>query len=112
MRTPRTAVGMTVTMCVAEAFSMSGFAAYTTLLPQFQREWSLSNSEARLIGGDCRFRRATSAAGVPSRTKRHWHSIPAGSFVKNVLKVVRHCRSGGSRLIASTTSGSTSIPEA
>lgn len=51
MRTPRTAVGMTVTMCVAEAFSMSGFAAYTTLLPQFQREWSLSNSEAGLIGG-------------------------------------------------------------
>ena len=42
---------MTFTMCVAETFSMSGFAAYPTLLPQFQREWSLSNSEAGLIGG-------------------------------------------------------------
>ncbi len=42
---------MTIIMCVAESFSMSGFAAYTTLLPQFQREWSLSNSEAGLIGG-------------------------------------------------------------
>ena len=42
---------MTAIMCVAESFSMSGFAAYTTLLPQFQREWSLSNSEAGLIGG-------------------------------------------------------------
>ena len=38
-------------MCVAEAFSMTGFAAYTTLLPQLQRAWSLSNSEAGLIGG-------------------------------------------------------------
>ncbi len=42
---------MTVIMCVAESFSMSGFAAYTTLLPQFQREWTLTNSEAGLIGG-------------------------------------------------------------
>ncbi len=42
---------MTAIMCVAESFSMSGFAAYTTLLPQFQREWHLSNSEAGLIGG-------------------------------------------------------------
>ena len=38
-------------MCVAEALSMTGFAAYTTLLPQLQREWSLSNSEAGLVGG-------------------------------------------------------------
>ena len=42
---------MTAIMCVAESFSMSGFAAYTTLLPQFQREWHLSNSEAGRIGG-------------------------------------------------------------
>jgi MFS family permease len=38
-------------MCAAEAFSMTGFAAYTTLLPQLQRSWELSNSEAGLIGG-------------------------------------------------------------
>ena len=42
---------MTFIMCVAESFSMAGFAAYSTLLPQFQREWSLSNTEAGLISG-------------------------------------------------------------
>lgn len=45
------AVRLTATMCVAEALSMTGFAAYTTLLPQLQREWELSNSGAGLIGG-------------------------------------------------------------
>lgn len=45
------AVRMTFIMCLAEALSMTGFAAYTTLLPQLQREWSLSNSHAGLIGG-------------------------------------------------------------
>jgi MFS family permease len=38
-------------MCLAETLSMTGFAAYTTLLPQLQREWALSNSEAGAIGG-------------------------------------------------------------
>jgi MFS family permease len=38
-------------MCGAEALSMTGFAAYTTLLPQLQREWGLSNSEAGAISG-------------------------------------------------------------
>jgi len=38
-------------MCGAEIFGMTGFAAYTTLLPLLQREWALSNSEAGLIGG-------------------------------------------------------------
>jgi MFS family permease len=38
-------------MCVAEVFSMTGFAAYTTLLPVLQREWGLSNSEAGLVSG-------------------------------------------------------------
>lgn len=42
---------LTVLMCVAETLSMTGFAAYTTLLPVLQREWGLSNSEAGLIGG-------------------------------------------------------------
>src|SRR5687767_1889157 len=42
---------MTAIMCVAEAFSMAAFAAYTTLLPLFQKEWQLSNSQAGLIGG-------------------------------------------------------------
>ncbi len=30
---------------------MTGFAAYTTLLPQLQRDWALSNSEAGAISG-------------------------------------------------------------
>ena len=45
------AVRLTLIMCVAEALSMTGFAAYTTLLPQLQQLWDLSNSEAGLIGG-------------------------------------------------------------
>ena len=47
----RTPVGMTVVMCMAEAFSMTGFACYTTLLPGLMKEWTLSNAEAGLIGG-------------------------------------------------------------
>jgi len=48
---PRSAVRLTLTMCAAEALSMTGFAAYTTLLPVLQRAWNLSNSEAGLISG-------------------------------------------------------------
>ena len=40
---------LTLIMCLAEILSMTGFAAYTTLLPQLQREWNLSNSEAGAI---------------------------------------------------------------
>lgn len=46
-----TPVGLTVLMCGAEILSMTGFAAYTTLLPVLQREWGLSNSEAGLVSG-------------------------------------------------------------
>jgi hypothetical protein len=45
------AVRLAFIMCVAETLSMTGFAAYTTLLPQLQREWGLSNSQAGSIGG-------------------------------------------------------------
>ena len=45
------AARLTFTMCLAEALSMTGFAAYTTLLPQLQRAWGLSNSEAGAISG-------------------------------------------------------------
>ncbi|MBI3042366.1 MAG: MFS transporter [Betaproteobacteria bacterium] len=44
-------VQLTLLMCAAEIFGMTGFAAYTTLLPALQREWGLSNSEAGLISG-------------------------------------------------------------
>ncbi|HUF81194.1 MAG TPA: MFS transporter [Burkholderiales bacterium] len=42
---------LTLLMCVAEVFQMTGFAAYTTLLPVLQKEWGLANSEAGLISG-------------------------------------------------------------
>jgi MFS family permease len=44
-------VRLALLMCAAEILSMTGFAAYTTLLPVLQREWALSNSEAGLVGG-------------------------------------------------------------
>lgn len=47
----RPAVRLTLTMCVAEVLSMTGFAAYTALLPLIQREWALSNSAAGLVSG-------------------------------------------------------------
>ena len=46
-----TPIRLTMLMCGAEIFSMTGFAAYTTLLPALQREWGLSNSEAGLVSG-------------------------------------------------------------
>ena len=46
-----TPVRLTLLMCGAEIFSMTGFAAYTTLLPVLQDEWGLSNSEAGLVSG-------------------------------------------------------------
>lgn len=42
---------LTFIMCLAEALSMTGFAAYTTLLPLLQKQWELSNSEAGAISG-------------------------------------------------------------
>jgi len=47
----QSAVRLTLTMCVAEVLSMTGFAAYTALLPRIQSEWALSNSSAGLISG-------------------------------------------------------------
>lgn len=47
----RSAVRLTLMTCIAESLSMTGFAAYTTLLPVLTREWSISNSEAGAISG-------------------------------------------------------------
>jgi MFS family permease len=49
--TQLTPVRLTLLMCVVETLCMTGFAAFTTLLPALQQEWSLTNSEAGLIGG-------------------------------------------------------------
>src|SRR5512146_1229258 len=51
MTKPLSAIRLTLPMCVAEWFSMTGFSAYTSLLPQIQRDWALTNSAAGLIGG-------------------------------------------------------------
>jgi MFS family permease len=51
MHRRHTPIRLTLLMCGAEIFSMTGFAAYTTLLPTLQREWGLSNSEAGLVSG-------------------------------------------------------------
>ena len=48
---PLTPVQLTLLLCAAEIFCMTGFASYTTLLPALQQEWGLSNSEAGLISG-------------------------------------------------------------
>ena len=51
MSARRSAVRDTALMVAAESFSMTGFAAYTTLLPLLMKEWGLNNSEAGFIGG-------------------------------------------------------------
>src|SRR5258705_10831623 len=38
-------------MCAAHVASMTGFAAYSTLLPRLQPEWGLNNSQAGFISG-------------------------------------------------------------
>src|SRR5712675_1320987 len=38
-------------MCAAHVASMTGFAAYSTLLPKLQDEWGLNNSQAGFISG-------------------------------------------------------------
>jgi MFS family permease len=38
-------------MCIAEVFSMLSFATFPTLLPSFQADWQLSNTEAGWISG-------------------------------------------------------------
>ncbi len=46
MRNP---VLLVVAACVAEIFSMSGFATFPSLLPTFQEEWVLTNTQAGWI---------------------------------------------------------------
>src|SRR5260221_2311147 len=38
-------------MCAAHVASMTGFAAYSTLLPRLQDEWGLNNSQAGFVSG-------------------------------------------------------------
>jgi len=47
----RSPVALIVLICVAEIFSMTGFATYTTLIPVLTKAWGMSNSEAGLVSG-------------------------------------------------------------
>nr|WP_298168131.1 MFS transporter [uncultured Pseudomonas sp.] len=42
---------LTLLLCAAEALGMAGFALFAALLPDFQAQWGLSNTEAGWIGG-------------------------------------------------------------
>ena len=48
MRRPVVLVAM---MCFAEILGMLAFATYPTLIPTFQSEWRLTNTEVGWIGG-------------------------------------------------------------
>ncbi len=42
---------LTLLLCTAETLGMAGFALFAALLPDFQAQWGLSNTEAGWIGG-------------------------------------------------------------
>lgn len=42
---------LTLLLCAAETLGMAGFALFAALLPDFQAQWGLSNTEAGWIGG-------------------------------------------------------------
>ncbi len=48
MRSPLVLVTL---MCIAEVIGMAAFATFPTLIPTFQLEWGLSNTETGWIGG-------------------------------------------------------------
>ncbi|MFQ5954771.1 MAG: MFS transporter [Kiloniellales bacterium] len=44
-------VSLVAALCAAEVLSMTGFAAFPALLPTFQAEWGLTNTDAGWISG-------------------------------------------------------------
>jgi MFS family permease len=50
-RSERDVLGVVALMCLAEALSMTGFAAYPAFLALLRDTWGISNSEAGFIGG-------------------------------------------------------------
>jgi MFS family permease len=51
MKRATTPIALTVTLCLAEIMSMTGFATFPALLPDFIGEWGLSNTDAGWING-------------------------------------------------------------
>ena len=47
----RNAIVLIATVCVLEALSMAAFATFPTLIPVFQHEWSMNNTQAGWISG-------------------------------------------------------------
>lgn len=50
-KSPLSPVMLVMVMCLAEILGMAAFATFPTLIPTFQQEWSLTNTEAGWIGG-------------------------------------------------------------
>ncbi len=44
-------LGFVLALCAAEIFGLFGFATFQTLIPTFQTEWALSNSQSGWIAG-------------------------------------------------------------
>ena len=44
-------LSLVATLCAAQVAGMAGFAAFPALVPTFQAEWGLSNTEAGWISG-------------------------------------------------------------
>jgi len=83
MLTPRALV---LGMCIAEVFSMLSFATFPTLLPGFQTEWQLSNTEAGWISGIYFFGYVLAVGVLTALTDRvDPRRIYIGSLVLSVL---------------------------
>ena len=78
-----------VGMCVAEVLSMLTFATFPTLLPRFQAEWDLSNTEAGWISGIYFFGYVIAVGILTALTDRvDPKKIYIGSLLLSVLAAV------------------------
>ena len=86
MRAKPSPVALIVLMCVAEIFSMTGFATYTTLIPVLTKAWDMSNSQAGLVSGVFYIGYMTAVPVLASLTDRmDSRRIFAGSLMKRCL---------------------------
>ena len=78
-----------VGMCLAEILSMLTFATFPTLLPGFQTEWDLSNTEAGWISGIYFFGYVLAVGVLTALTDRiDPKRVYIGSLVLSVLAAV------------------------
>ncbi len=48
---PSQSIRIVALLCLAEAFSMTGFAAYPAILPMLSKEWGMTGGDAGLVSG-------------------------------------------------------------